>query len=107
MPEAVQKPAKRRTQAERRDAMRKRLLKATLDSLAHDGYAGTSVSSIVRRAGVSRGAQLHHYPSKNALILDAANYLMRRAYRILGEVLLSIANEEDRLQALLDASWSE
>ncbi|MGH8528743.1 MAG: TetR/AcrR family transcriptional regulator [Nevskiales bacterium] len=87
--------------------MRKRLLTATLDCLAQDGYAGTSVSSIVKRAGVSRGAQVHHYPSKNALILDAAAYLMRRAYRILGEVLLGIANEEDRLQALMEATWKE
>ena len=107
MAQVVSKAPKRRTQAERREAMRKRLLKATLDSLAQDGYIGTSVSSIVRRAGVSRGAQLHHYPSKNALILDAASYLVRRAYRVLGEMLLSIANEEDRLQALLDASWTE
>ncbi len=98
---------KRRTQAQRRDAMRERLLKATLECLARDGYAGTTVSSIVKRAGVSRGAQLHHYPAKNALILDAAAYLVRRAYRILGKVLLGIANEEDRLRALLEATWSE
>lgn len=87
--------------------MRDRLLRATLESLAEDGYTGSTLSSIVRRAGVSRGAQVHHYPSKNALILDAAEYLMRRAYRVLGEVLLGIANEEDRLQALLQATWKE
>ena len=98
---------KRRTQAERREAMRRRLLKATLECLARDGYAGTTVSSIVKRAGVSRGAQLHHYPSKNALILEAAAYLMRRAYRILGDVLLGIANEDDRLRALMAATWEE
>ena len=92
---------KRRTQAERRDAMRSRLLKATLECLARDGYAATTVSSIVKRAGVSRGAHVHHYPSKDALILDAAEYLIRRAYRILGDVMLGIADEDDRLQALM------
>lgn len=99
--------ARRRTQAERSDTMRKRLLRATLESLAEDGYSGSTLSSIVRRAGVSRGAQVHHYPSKNALILDAAEYLVRRAYRVLGDVLLGIANEDDRLQALLQATWQE
>lgn len=98
---------RRRSQAERRDAMRQRLLKATLECLARDGYAGTTVSSIVKRAGVSRGAHVHHYPTKDALILDAAEYLIRRAYRILGEVLLGIADEDDRLQALLDTVWAD
>jgi AcrR family transcriptional regulator len=101
------RPAKRRSQAERRDAMRSRLLKATLECLARDGYAATTVSSIVKRAGVSRGAHVHHYPTKDALILDAAEYLMRRAYRILGDVLLSIADEDDRLQALMQTVWEE
>jgi AcrR family transcriptional regulator len=97
----------RRSQAERRDAMRERLLKATLACLARDGYAATTVSSIVKQAGVSRGAHVHHYPSKDALILDAADYLMRRAYRILGQLMLSIADEDNRLQALIEASWNE
>ncbi|MGH8399031.1 MAG: TetR/AcrR family transcriptional regulator [Stenotrophobium sp.] len=99
------KTSKRRTQTERSDAMRKRLLDATLKCLAHDGYAGTTVSSIVRRAKVSRGAQVHHYPSKDALILDATEHLMRRAYRTLGDLLLGIADEEDRLQALVNTTW--
>lgn len=105
--QALEKPARRRTQAERRDAMRKRLIRATLDCLARDGYAGTTVSSIVKRAGVSRGAHVHHYPTKDALILDAAEYLLRRAYRILGDVLLNIADEDDRLQALMKTVWEE
>lgn len=100
-------PVRRRSQAERRDAMRERLLKATLECLARDGYAATTVSSIVKRAGVSRGAHVHHYPSKEALILDAADFLMRRAYRALGDVLLGIADENDRLQALMQAAWDE
>lgn len=103
----LEKPAKRRSQAERRDAMRSRLLKATLECLAREGYAATTVSSIVKRAGVSRGAHVHHYPTKDALILDAAEYLMRRAYRILGNVLLGIADEDDRLQALMKTVWEE
>jgi len=97
----------RRTQAERSDAMRRRLLDATVESLAQDGYAGSTLSSIVRRAGVSRGAQVHHYPSKQALILDAAEDLMRRSYRTLGAVLLSVADEDDRLEALIRAAWEQ
>ncbi|MGH8431581.1 MAG: TetR/AcrR family transcriptional regulator, partial [Solimonas sp.] len=87
--------------------MRKRLLAATLESLSEDGYAGSTLSSIVRRAGVSRGAQVHHYPSKQALMVDAAEDLLKRTYRRLGELLLSISTEEDRLQVLVEATWEQ
>jgi len=103
---AASAPA-RRTQAERSDAMRRRLLAATLESLAEDGYAGSTLSSIVRRAGVSRGAQVHHYPSKQALILDAADDLLRSSYRTLGAVLLSVADEDNRLEMLVKATWEQ
>lgn len=95
----------RRTQAQRSDAMRKRLIDATLESLTEEGYANTTLSGIVKRAGVSRGAQVHHYPNKQALMTDAAQYLLRRSYRELGEVLLSVANENDRLEALAKDVW--
>ena len=85
--------------------MRQRLLAATLQSLAEDGYAGTTLSSVVRRAGVSRGAQVHHYPSKQALILDAAEDLLRRTYKTLGPLLLGIADENNRLDGLIAAAW--
>lgn len=85
--------------------MRRRLLDATLESLAVDGYAGLSLNSIVKLAGVSRGAQTHHFPSKQALILEAADSLMRRAYRTFGKLLLSMTHEEDRHAALLEAMW--
>lgn len=86
--------------------MRKRLIDATLACLIQDGYPGTTVSSIVRRAGVSRGAHLHHFPTKDALILEATEYLMRRAYRVLGNMLLAIVEDENRLQAVVDGAWS-
>jgi AcrR family transcriptional regulator len=96
---------RRRTQTERSDAMRRRLIDATLQCLTQDGYAATTVSSIVRRAGVSRGAHLHHFPTKNALILEATEFLMRRAYRVLGEMLLAIAEDADRVGAVVDGAW--
>lgn len=97
--------ARRRTQTERSDAMRRRLVDATIECLTKDGYGATTVSSIVRRAGVSRGAQLHHFPNKHALILQATEHLMRRAYRVLGQMLLEIAEDQDRVKAVVDGAW--
>jgi len=96
---------KRRTQAERSDAMRRRLLQATLDCLRSEGYAGTTVTKIVERAGVSRGAHVHHYPSKQALLVDAAEQLMRDGYKRIGEAMLQQPAGKDRLPLLIMDWW--
>ncbi|HET6153434.1 MAG TPA: TetR/AcrR family transcriptional regulator [Marmoricola sp.] len=67
--------ATRVTQEERTRAMRLRLLEATVQCLAEHGWAGTSTTMISQRAGVSRGAQLHHFPTKNALVVAAVEHL--------------------------------
>lgn len=62
-------------QEERTRAMRARLLEATVDCLVEAGFARTSTTLVSQRAGVSRGAQLHHFPTKNALVLAAVEHL--------------------------------
>jgi AcrR family transcriptional regulator len=65
----------RRTQAERRTHTRRLLLEATLASLSELGYSGTTTLEVERRAGVSRGARLHHFPNKAALLVGAVDWL--------------------------------
>ena len=61
--------------------MRARLLEATVECLVERGFGGTSTTLVSERAGVSRGAQLHHFPTKNALVVAAVEHLtdIRRA----------------------------
>jgi AcrR family transcriptional regulator len=66
----------RLTQPERVEAMRNRLLDATIDCLADTGYSGFSTNEVVRRAGVSRGALAHHFPTKAELVAAAADRLV-------------------------------
>jgi AcrR family transcriptional regulator len=56
----------RRTQEERSATTRARLLDATIDCLSELGYTNTTTTEIAKRAGLSRGAQLHHFPTKAA-----------------------------------------
>ena len=67
--------AVRTSQEERTRVMRGRLLEATVDLLVERGFAGTSTTLVSERAGVSRGAQLHHFPTKNALVVAAVEHL--------------------------------
>jgi AcrR family transcriptional regulator len=62
-------------QEQRTRAMRQRLLEATVECLVERGWSGTSTTEVSQRAGVSRGAQLHHFPSKNDLVLAAVEHL--------------------------------
>jgi AcrR family transcriptional regulator len=68
----------RRTQAERSAATQARLLDATIACLVERGWAATSTTEVVRRAGVSRGAQVHHFPTKEDLVLAALEHLLER-----------------------------
>ena len=67
--------ATRVPQEERTRAMRARLLEATVDCLVERGFAHTSTTLVSERAGVSRGAQLHHFPTKNDLVVAAVGHL--------------------------------
>ena len=62
-------------QEERTRLMRARLLEACVDCLVERGFAGTSTTLVSERAGVSRGAQLHHFPTKNDLVVAAVEHL--------------------------------
>nr|WP_179503903.1 TetR/AcrR family transcriptional regulator [Nocardioides daedukensis] len=55
--------------------MRQRLLEATVECLVEVGFARTSTTLVSQRAGVSRGAQLHHFPTKNDLVLAAVGHV--------------------------------
>lgn len=95
----------RRTQAERSAAMRARLLEATIECLVELGYPGTSSPEVCRRAGVSRGAQLHHFPTKAALVTAAVEHLFVRRH---GEVraLVEAGHVADDLEPLFERLWA-
>ena len=76
-------------QEERTRAMRLRLLEATVECLVERGYSGTSTTLVSERAGVSRGAQLHHFPTKNDLVVAAVEHLTQ----IRGAELLALLSE--------------
>jgi AcrR family transcriptional regulator len=65
----------REPQQDRSRATRQKLLEAALDSLAAVGYSGTSVAVVAARAGVSRGAAQHHFPTRADLFAAAVEYM--------------------------------
>ena len=97
---------KKRTQEEKSKEMRARLIEATLDCLQDNGYHGTSLSRILEKAGVSRGAWRHHYRSKKELIAAAAaEHLFEGAIQKAREAVPNLAGGKDPISVLLDFIW--
>lgn len=103
MIEAVQ--TERPTQEQRTDAMRARLLEATLDLIAEEGWAQTSTQKICKRAGVSRGAQTHHFPTKDSLLIAAVREIVARYQRDLDTVADDKNGDDWRLEQVFDFLW--
>ncbi|GIF65156.1 TetR family transcriptional regulator [Asanoa ishikariensis] len=92
----------RTPQQERSRATQARLLDAAVDSLVDLGWAGTTTTVIAERAGVSRGAQLHHYPTKATLVMAAVEHLAdRRAAEIRAEAA-SLPAGTQRVDRVID-----
>lgn len=91
------------TQAERSAGTKARLLEAALGCLVERGYFGTSTAEVCRRAGVTRGAQLHHYPTKAALLGAAVEHVMTLRH---DEFRRVVDGGPRRLDRVLDALWS-
>ncbi|WP_433547033.1 TetR/AcrR family transcriptional regulator [Streptomyces sp. CA-294286] len=60
---------------DRSRATRQRLLEAAVACLAERGWAGSTVSVVAERAGVSRGAAQHHFPTREDLFTAAVEYV--------------------------------
>ena len=98
-------PRRRRTQQERREATRAALLDATIECLIEYGYVGVTTLRVVERAGVSRGAQVHHFPTKAQLVAEAVGHLARRMSDELVRELASLPSGARRLDTALDRLW--
>ncbi len=91
----------RTPQSERTRVMRTRLMEATIDCLVEYGWAGTTTTVVSQRAGVSRGAQLHHFPSKKDLVVAAVERLSERRRDELTEAANALP-AETRTRAVLE-----
>ncbi|AZM61649.1 MULTISPECIES: TetR/AcrR family transcriptional regulator [unclassified Streptomyces] len=67
--------AERVPKQDRSRATRQRLLEAAVACLAEHGWAGSTVSVVAERAGVSRGAAQHHFPTREDLFTAAVEYV--------------------------------
>ena len=95
----------RRTNQERSAVTRTAILNATIEQLAEQGYGRTTTVEVAERAGVSRGALVHHFSTRADLVLSALEYLCERRLEDLEAGIAALTTTEDRLSAFVDLMW--
>lgn len=88
---------------------RARILDAAVECLIEDGFSGATTLAIQARAGVSRGRLLHHFPSREALLVAAAEHLA--AERVRGTTdridthLVPVMTQGTRIAQVVEFMW--
>lgn len=96
-----------RPKQERSLRTRAALLDAAVEELLARGYSDLSTAGVARRAGVSRGAQQHHFASKDELLIEAVRELAVRRMEELRAGIAADAPVEERVAATLDLALEQ
>ena len=94
-------------QSVRRRITRTKLLDATVESLIDIGYPRTTTVEVGERAGLSRGAQLHHFPSKADLLVAAIEHLAdERSKEFEAELNARLEQGDEPIDAMVEMLWA-
>jgi len=92
----------RQPQQDRSRATRQRLLEAAIECLAEVGWTGSTVSVVAERAGVSRGAAQHHFPTREDLVTSAVEYVASERLAVLRSHAVDLPTGPGRTKAVID-----
>ena len=95
-------------QAQKSAMTRDRILDAAINCFVELGYTNVTTAKVASSAGVSRGAMLHHFPSKTELIQAAVEYLHDKLLDDYTKRVSGISptlTGKKRRRAGLDAYW--
>ncbi|MCL2915504.1 TetR/AcrR family transcriptional regulator [Shewanella corallii] len=82
-------------------------LKATLDCYVSLGYILTTTTTVAKHTGLSRGAMMHHFPSKRALVEASIDYLNKERIRVFLTEIGKLSKQSRRIVGLdgLEVYW--
>lgn len=92
---------KRRTQAERTQGTRTRILDAAVEVLRKKGYAHFRTADVAKAAGVSRGAQLHHFATKEKLVYATMEHVFQNVLETSRRRVRALRPGEDPLEHMV------
>ena len=95
-------PVRRRTQAERSEETQTRILKAAANLIRKRGYAHFRTAEVAKEAGLSRGAQLHHFPTKDSLVVATLEYVFEQAQMLSRRRASAVNRPRDLIEAVIE-----
>ncbi|MEM9302350.1 MAG: TetR/AcrR family transcriptional regulator [Pseudomonadota bacterium] len=93
-------------QAQKSAATRDQILNAAVRCIVDLGYSNTTTMRIAERAGLSRGATLHHFPSKMDIIRAAVDFLHQKRLKAFERSVKTLPQDEDRIKLAVEAYWA-
>ncbi len=101
-----QRSPERRRNVDRSAATCKQILEATITCLHERGFGAVTNIRVAEAAGISRGAMMHHFPTRLSLLVATVEY----AYEKLGQYrrgeLEKLEPGLPRFRALIDLAWA-
>ena len=98
--------AKRRTDPSRKEATHERIVEAAARAIRRSGYGGTGVADIMKDAGLTHGGFYAHFPSREAMLAEAADRAGAEAVAAMGRIAAAEPPQQ-ALQAMLRAYLSK
>lgn len=110
MPRTTKRPSANKTwQQTKSENTRNGILDAAIRCFYEFGYNNTTTEKIAAEAGVSRGAMLHHFPSRADLIRATVGYLNERRLELfrIEESVVQSGAVHSRIEEGIDAFWAQ
>lgn len=95
----------RRANPELADRRRDTLVKAGYAEILEKGIQGTTLDSVVARAGSSKGGALYYFPAKEDLLCGVLEWLLRQLNRSLDEVVRAQSSARGKLVSELEVMF--
>ena len=94
-------------QAQKSASTRTQIIESAIKCFVEYGYSRTTTPLIAQKAGLSRGAMLHHFPSKLAVVTAAVEYLHAKRLRAFRKAVLKQSESAagDHVHQAVEAYW--
>lgn len=90
-------------QAQKSASTRLQIVEAALRCFVDLGYSDTTTTVIADKAGLSRGAMLHHFPSKIDIVRAAVEHLHAKRLKAFRKAIDKMPRDETRVRKALEA----
>ena len=90
-------------QAQKSAATRKQIVSAAIRCIVESSYSKTTMMNISEKAGLSRGATLHHFPARMDIIRAVVNYLHEKRLQAFRRSILEIPENADMAHLAVQA----